>query len=240
MNAISSLSKSLGLVTETYQYLQQSHQANASISALKSEWAQRTLDRLRIDLIVKGTPSSQKPLLFVGNHISYVDIPLLMSAAENLSFVAKQELSLWPVFGAAAKRIDTVFVQRENGVSRKNARTAVSEALQASRRIVLFPSGTTCMHESKQWRKGAFEIASENQCKIQPFRISYRPLRAVAYIDNDFFPWHLYRLFRFERIQATIEFHEPVSITHPYNDCLYWHYWSQGLVSELDPTLRPA
>src|SRR6185503_19627542 len=130
MDAFYSLSKSMGLVTATYLYLQRSKKNDARISHLKSEWAQNTLERLGIQVNVQGTPSSQGSLLLVGNHISYVDIPLLMSTVINSSFVAKQELRFWPVFGAAAKRIDTVFVQRNSGASRKSARRSVAEALR--------------------------------------------------------------------------------------------------------------
>ncbi|MGE0634369.1 MAG: 1-acyl-sn-glycerol-3-phosphate acyltransferase, partial [Pseudobdellovibrionaceae bacterium] len=128
---------------------------------------------------------------------------------------------------AAARKTDTVFVKRECGNSRKMAREAVHEALERGQRIAIFPSGTTSISESKVWRKGAFEIAYEKEILVQPFRISYSPLREVAYIDDDFFPTHLGRLFRLKRIQAKIEFHPPVKITDPIKECLAWSNWAR-------------
>lgn len=236
MRAIDSLSNSVGVFTETYRYLQRSRQIHEDVQDLKQLWAQSILNRLRVDVQVQGSISPDQSLLFVGNHISYLDIPLLMSSVRNISFVAKDELNMWPVFGEAARRVDTVFVKRENGSSRISARKSIQSALEVGRRVVIFPSGTTCLFENKPWRKGAFEIAESSNCYIQPFRISYSPLRAVAYINKDFFPLHLYNLFGTGGIKAQIEFHSPVKVNNPVLDSVKWHYWSKGIL-DFSPSL---
>jgi 1-acyl-sn-glycerol-3-phosphate acyltransferase len=221
---------SISIFTETYRYLQLTQTSEQSIDALKMNWSKDVLAKLNVDLSVVGTPTPQNQILFVGNHISYLDIPLLMSIVPGISFVAKSELKSWPVFGSAAKKIDTVFVTRESNNSRNLAKESIKQALLDKKRVVIFPSGTTCTEEAKPWRKGAFEIAKASNTMIQPFRISYSPLRAVAYIDKDFFPTHLYNLFAVEKIKAQIEFHTPVEVIEPVTDCLRWHYWSRGLL----------
>lgn len=230
MKAVTSLAHSVGIFARTYQYLQKSKIPDASVEELKLQWAQEFLSRLRVELEICGEISEQQSLLFLGNHISYLDIPLLMSTVRGLSFVAKEEISAWPVIGAAAKKVETVFVKRESGSSRKMARQSIQEALEKGQRVALFPSGTTCLYENKSWRKGAFEIAHEQDLFFQPFRISYSPLRAVAYIDDDFLPVHLYNLLGHERIHAKIEFHEPVKIKDPIADCEYWQNWTREFV----------
>ena len=52
----------------------------------------------------------------------------------------------------------------------------------------------------------------------------------MAYIDRDFFPVHLYRLFGVNKISAQIEFHDPVKIKNPESDSKYWQEWSKQLV----------
>jgi len=230
MKSMASLSNSVGVFTETLRYLKRAQSPEESIVQLKTEWAQKILARLKIDLKVIGQVSEMESIVLLGNHLSYLDIPLLLSCAGNLSFVAKQEIDSWPIFGEAARKIDTVFVKRESATSRKSARKSIYEALDQKQRIVIFPSGTTCLVEKKPWKKGAFEIAHEKDVFIQPFRITYNPSRAVAYIDDDFFLSHLYNLCGVERIEATIEFHEPVKVQNPAWDCHHWHYWSRGLV----------
>ncbi|HWU45057.1 MAG TPA: lysophospholipid acyltransferase family protein, partial [Bdellovibrio sp.] len=228
--AVTSLTSSVGIFAKTYQYLQMSKDPQASIDDLKLQWAQEILSRLNIDLKVTGQVSNEKSLMFLGNHISYLDIPLLLSTVRGLSFVAKEEISAWPIFGPAAKKIETVFVKRESGSSRKMARKSIQEALEKGQRVALFPSGTTCLHEKTSWRRGAFEIAHESDLLFQPFRISYSPLRAAAYIDDDIFPIHLYNLFSHECIEAHIEFHEPVKIKDPIEDCERWQNWAKEAV----------
>lgn len=229
MTSMYALSCSTNVFLETYRYLQKANLPEANLSVLKIQWAKSLLNNLNVDLEIVGKSVEEPSTLYVGNHISYLDIPLLMSTVASISFVAKQELSLWPVFGKGAQKLDTIFVKRESTDSRKNARTALQKALIDGKRITIFPSGTTCVDERKPWRLGAFEIAHATNVWVQPFRIHYKPLREVAYIDNDCFPIHLFKLFSLGRIDAQLEFHDPIKITDPKKDCDRWYKWSQGL-----------
>lgn len=230
MTLASPLQNSAKIFLDTHSYIQQALEEGSSIESLKTEWAQGVLNSLKVDLEVLGTPSPSSSLLLVGNHVSYLDIPLLMSVTENISFVAKKEISDWPVIGKAASAAKTVFVKRDHKQSRNEASQTVKNALMDGKRIVIFPSGTTCTQESKPWKKGAFRIAFETGALIQPFRIKYKPVRTVAYIDDDIFLFHLYNLCKSPGIQAQIEFHPPVTVTDVTLDSLKWHLWSKGIV----------
>ena len=59
-----------------------------------------------------GTPTKERPLLIVSNHISWLDI-LVLSSVAPVCFVAKQEVSGWPGVSILAKLQRTVFVDRE-------------------------------------------------------------------------------------------------------------------------------
>ncbi len=204
-----------------------SYLPTSSVEELQWEWSQKTLKKFKISLEVKGQISHQKPMIFVGNHISYLDIVLLMATVPSVSFVAKKELAMWPIVGHAARKTNTIFVKREKNESRKNARAAITQGLAQQQRIAVFPSGTTGVSESKQWRRGIFEVAQQANAMILPFRLSYEPMREVAYIDDDFFPLHLFRLTQLKQIKAKIEFHEPVKVLDPEKDCETWRQWSQ-------------
>ena len=58
-----------------------------------------------------GRPAADRPLLVTSNHASWVDITVIGSLMP-LSFIAKSEVSGWPVFGLLAKLQRTVFVNR--------------------------------------------------------------------------------------------------------------------------------
>ena len=224
---IDSLKTSVQVFSETYQSLLEAKKNSGQVLTVKSVWAETMLRLLKIDLNIIGMMADTKPLLLVGNHISYLDIVLLLKANPDFSFVAKKEIASWPIFGNAAIAAQTIFVQRENSGSRASARQEIVKSLKNNQRVVIFPSGTTCLNELKSWKKGAFEIALENNIMIQPFRISYSPIRPAAYIEKDFFPVHLYQLAVLKEIHAEIEFHPPVSVKDSIADCAFWSQWSR-------------
>jgi len=231
MTYLEQLSRSLTVFTKTWSYLKASHDPLQEMNFLKRKWAEEILDHLNIIMTIRGEVATHTPLLLIGNHISYLDITLLLRTVPGISFVSKTEISKWPVVGPTARKIDTIFVERGNQSSRQSARKEILKAfLEEKKRVVVFPSGTTCMFENKDWRKGIFEIAFESQVTVQPFRISYSPLRPVAYIDDDSFFFHLMKLSSLEKIQAEIEFHPPVKISDPTLDRIHWKRWAQGLI----------
>lgn len=225
-----SIIKSLGLVAQTGYYIKESWKKNSNVADLQWQWAHDTLKRFQIDFATSGVVSDSEPLLLVGNHISYLDIPLLMAAVPKVSFVAKKELKSWPVFGTAAHAMNTIFVDRSCGQSRTKAREAIFDGLKNGGRIVVFPSGTTTLSETRDWRRGAFEIAEQMGVPVQPFRLTYSPLRTVAYIDDDFFPWHLWKLGATKKISAHIEFGKTEIIKNPEQTSQKWQSWTQDLL----------
>jgi 1-acyl-sn-glycerol-3-phosphate acyltransferase len=197
--------------------------------ALKKSWSNRLLDHFKIELSIIGSPYSQdESLIFVGNHISYLDIPVIMAAEPKISFVSKKEVKYWPVIGVAASRAGTIFVNRGKKESRGAVKEQIANHLSKNiHRVVIFPSGTTAIHHSANWRKGAFEIAQSKNLKVQPFRIKYDPLEVVSYVGDDTFVTHLYELFKLNKIKATIEFHEPIFVSNPIEDCQRWKKWCE-------------
>ncbi len=197
------------------------------VDLLKMDWAIASLKNLGIEVEVSGAPVEKEPMIFIGNHLSYLDIPLIMAAAP-VSFVAKEELSRWPVIGEACRSVGTVFVKRESVDSRKSAVHKIGEAcLKQKQSICLFPSGTTSLTEEKPWRRGAFEIAKLNSLKIQPFRINYSPREIVAFVGDDALVPHLWRLLKTRDVRAEIEFHSPVAISDADSACLDWQNWAK-------------
>jgi lyso-ornithine lipid O-acyltransferase len=200
------------------------------VDQIKMEWAKSSLQNLGVELKVIGEPISQEPMLFVGNHLSYVDIPLLLSCAP-ISFVAKEELSHWPIIGEACRAARIVFVKRDSVESRKVTIQKIADScLHLKQSICIFPSGTTSVEESKPWRRGAFEIARAQGIKVQPFRINYHPREQVAFVGDDALVPHLWRLLRFKKIVAEIEFHPPVEVRDSDESCQYWQNWAREIL----------
>jgi len=227
MKALTSMMSSMFVFTSTVAYLRRARDPEQNVESLKRQWAFGLLNRMGVRTEIVGTPSEQPSMLFVGNHISYLDIPILMALAPEVSFVSKKEIASWPIIGMGAKKIKTIFVERNCQDNRKAARETISTEIKKGARIAVFPSGTTTLDESKQWKVGAFEIAKELGIPVQPFRLSYTPLRKAAYIGKDFFPFHLFQLAQSGDVKATIEFHPPVQVSDPIKSCLEWQEWSR-------------
>lgn len=187
------------------------------------------INLFNINVEIIGSPTkTDEPCVLVGNHISYLDIPVLMFAQPDVTFVSKKEVSYWPIIGSAAKKAQTIFVTRSNRHSRSMARDQIAKSLKDNcQKVAIFPSGTTSIYRSAFWKKGAFEIAQKNSFKVQPFRLKYHPLSEVSYVGKDNFITHMFALFELSKIKVTIEFHEPVLIDNAINDCLLWKQWCE-------------
>lgn len=218
--------------SKMWYYLQLSDIEGAEFRKLKRRFAQELFNHLRVK-IVKGpqTLEIQGPAIYVCNHISYIDIPLMMRMIPEGSFVSKAEVAAWPLVGIAAKRIETIFVKREKKASRENVRRTLAEALmQQKKKIIIFPSSTTSIYKAEKWRKGVFEIAEEHNIPVIPVRLNYAPLRKMAYIDDDNFMVHLFNLFAHDNLQATIEFGEPRYIKNALADCAEIKEWCEAFM----------
>ncbi len=76
-------------------------------------WCREVLDVLSIRLILRGEtpPGRVSSVLFVANHVSWMDI-LVINACRRVRFVAKTEVRQWPLVGWMAARTGTLFLKR--------------------------------------------------------------------------------------------------------------------------------
>lgn len=90
---------------------------------------------------ITGKPISQQQTIFVGNHLSYLDIFALGSII-RASFVAKEEIAHWPVIGFLSSVQQTAFISRSGGHAKKVA-NSLAAMLKAGKGLILFPEGTS-------------------------------------------------------------------------------------------------
>ena len=174
---------------------------------------------------VVGRPAKARPVLFVSNHVSYLDIPVLGSVIP-VSFVAKTEVAQWPGYGLLAKLQRTVFVDRRRNTTRQQ-RDSLHARLMAGDALVLFPEGTSSDgNRILPFRSALLSVAeaapAERPLTIQPVSIAYtsvngvplgwglRPL--VAWYGGMELGGHLWRFSRLGRVEVVVEFHEEVRL----------------------------
>ncbi|MBS1497018.1 MAG: 1-acyl-sn-glycerol-3-phosphate acyltransferase [Bacteroidetes bacterium] len=115
--------------------------------------------------------ASNHAVVFVFNHISYMDIPILMKTfrRQPIRILAKAEMSKVPVFGFIYRQA-TVMVWRENTAARAKSLMQLKSVLKKNISIVIAPEGTfnTTHQPLKEFYDGAFKVAIETQTPIQP------------------------------------------------------------------------
>ncbi len=96
---------------------------------------------LGLQVEVRGVPVASPHVVFISNHLSHLDVPVIGSVL-RACFVAKDDIRDWPLFGLLARLQHTVFVSR-NPRRVAEVAAALTTALAAGHRLVLFPEGTT-------------------------------------------------------------------------------------------------
>ncbi len=131
-----------------------------------------------------------KEYVFVFNHISYMDIPVLMKAIRNQHFriLGKAEMSKIPVFGFFYRNA-VVMVDRTSAQKRTASVRQLKSVIRKNISVVIAPEGTfnTTQQPLKEFYDGAFKIAIETQTPIKPIlfldtydRMSYRNLLSLT------------------------------------------------------------
>ena len=144
---------------------------------------------------IEGAPLHKGQTLFMSNHLSYLDIPVIGSLLVA-SFVAKKEVEGWPVFGFLSKLQQTAFIdRRRSAISEEKA--AIDDRLSDGRSIILFPEGTSTDGRAVlPFKSSLFALALDStnpDLCIQPMTVRLdsvdgRPPLTQA--DRDLYAWH--------------------------------------------------
>lgn len=112
-----------------------------------------------------------KPYVFVFNHISYVDIPVILKTIrwQQFRILGKAEMAKIPLFGFIY-RSAAVLVDRSSAEKRAKSVIQLKSVLKKGISIVIAPEGTFNMTHKplKEFYDGAFKIAIETQTPIKP------------------------------------------------------------------------
>lgn len=178
-------------------------------------WSREMLARLGIRLVVKGTPAEQGPMLLVANHISWLDITSL-HAARYCRFVSKADVKKWPLIGALASGVGTLFIERE---SRRDAMRVVHHmagSLRAGDVLAVFPEGTTSDGvQLLPFHANLLQAAITAQAPVQPVALQFLDTHsgqrslAPCYVGDDTLLGSVWRTVRSKGITVQIVFGEP-------------------------------
>ncbi len=181
-------------------------------------WARGTLELLGIHLVVRGQPALEGPMLFVANHISWLDI-MVIDAARPARFVSKADVKEWPLLGPLVVGAGTLFIERE---SRRDALRVVhimAERLRAGDVLAVFPEGTTGPGDSLlPFHANLLQAAVSAGTPVQALALSFHDQAtgklslAPTYVGDSTLVGSLWRTLMAEPIEARVNFAPPQAV----------------------------
>jgi 1-acyl-sn-glycerol-3-phosphate acyltransferase len=204
---------------------------------------------LGLTVRVIGEPAigGSRPVVFVSNHSSWLDVPVLGSQLDGC-FVAKSEVSRWPVVSMIARLGRTVFISRRRGATVQE-RDSMRGRLAAGDSLILVPEGTTSDGSRVMPFRSTFFAIAEGEHKplLQPVSVVYDRLAGLptGRASRPLFAWygdmdlasHYWRLAQHRGLRVTVLLHAPLDPARfPDRKALSRAMW--GTVADGAATLR--
>jgi lyso-ornithine lipid O-acyltransferase len=176
-------------------------------------WHGRLVRALEVEVRIEGR--LEPGCLLVGNHVSWLDIPILGAQGE-IAFLAKSDVRRWPLIGWLAGLAGTRFIERGAHHSESVVRELLAD-LAARHTVMIFPEGTTTDGRTLgRFHPRLFAIAQNPGVRVQPVAIRYRRRDTLAldlaapYIGDDSLVANLSRLVRHPGLIAGVHFLPPM------------------------------
>ena len=144
---------------------------------LVQRWCIRLLRILKVRVIIHGDSSTllgSHPYLLVANHISWLDIHIINSIRPVI-FVAKADVSKWPIFGYLASMLGTIFLKREKLSDIKRVIQVMRDKFAKQEVVAIFPEGTSSDGKAVlPFKANLFESAHQAHVDVLPITIQYK------------------------------------------------------------------
>ena len=172
---------------------------------------------LRVQLVGAPATGGGRPVIFVANHSSWVDIPILGGKLQAV-FVSKDDVGRWPLVGTIARLGRTIFVSRNRQATARE-RDDMRRRLAAGDNLILFPEGTSSDGSRVLPFRSAFFAAAEGPGAplIQPVSLVVDRLGGlpIGRANRPLFAWygsmalapHFWRIVQQSGCRATLMLH---------------------------------
>jgi len=174
---------------------------------IKKQWLQRFGSIMRLHIILDGELPEQ-PAILVSNHISWLDI-IVIGQQLPVYFVAKSDISSWPVIGYLSRQAGTIFIRRGDKKHILETAEKMVWLLKQHNTIVAFPEGTTTRgDEVLDFHASLLQPALLTKSLIHPVAIQYQGAakQQAPFIGDDDFVPHLIKMLSLEKIEVRLSF----------------------------------
>ncbi len=140
---------------------------------IRQWWLRKVVKIVGLKLEVIGeVPKDSDSSLWVANHISWLDIPVIGS--EGVAFLSKAEVRKWPVIGWLGEKGGTVYIQRGGNGASALASKRIADKINAGDSVLVFPEATTTDGKDiKRFHARIFAPALDHELQVQPIAIRY-------------------------------------------------------------------
>ena len=153
-------------------------------------------------------------VLILANHVSWIDITLLHSQ-HVVGFVAKAEISRWPLIGWLARRSGTIYHQRGSNASLLGVQQRMVQRLREGRAVGVFPEGGTGNGSTiRVFHARILQAAVEAVAPVQPVALRFgaggSAQAQVAFAAGESFVHNFFRLLGDPGRIAEVHFLQPL------------------------------
>jgi 1-acyl-sn-glycerol-3-phosphate acyltransferase len=122
------------------------------------------------DELPEAIRSGQQPVIFMSNHQSNLDPPVLIATIPVPAvYISKKELKWVPFVGWASQLAGVIFIDRGNREKALLEIKRAAQEIQGGKNVVIFPEGTRTRNgELGPFKKGGFALAQQAEVPIVP------------------------------------------------------------------------
>jgi 1-acyl-sn-glycerol-3-phosphate acyltransferase len=138
-------------------------------------WLVLKIGAVRLNVTGLERLDASRPYIFIANHQSHIDIPVLVQSLPGfqLCWIAKKTLAYVPFFGWALLASRHILIDRADRAAAMASLTKAKKKLAAGVSVVIFPEGTRGFHgRLGRFKRGAFLLAIKSKTPIVPVTIS--------------------------------------------------------------------
>lgn len=168
------------------------------LTNIEHNWAQATIRYSELKVEIIGVENLiEDTCLYVSNHQSMLDIPLIMGNVKHATgAMAKIEMKKVPIVSYWMEQVGSVYIDRENGREGLKAILKGVENLKNGRSMLIFPEGTRNRgNATAEFKKGSLKLATKANVPIIPITV-YGTYKGLEGSPDD--------------LKAGIVFHKPI------------------------------
>ncbi len=168
-----------------------------------------------VNIVVEGAPILKGAVMWVANHVSWIDI-FILNSCRTTSFIAKSEIRNWPVIGWLVASVGTVFIERGQRHAISRVSKSILELFRQEACVGLFPEGTTSDGmDMKSLHTSLFEPSIRDMVPIQPVALVFmqhgKRSGAMAFVGEQTLVNNIWHLLSSRGVMVRVRFLEPLN-----------------------------